>query len=134
MTEKAVASTAQPKKEWEAGLESIKWVREELNRAGQRETRLVAVMDGGYDTQGIWKALPENTTALVRCARNRTLYALPKPIKGKRQRGRPAEYGERQAYPFEWLKRRKSETKITIRVRRRIRKLRYWGLVLVRED
>lgn len=126
VTEKANPSSATPEKEWEAGLENLKWVREELDQQGHEETRLVALMDGGYDTQGIWQDLPENTTALIRCARNRALYALPKLPKGKRKRGRPVLYGERQEAPYKWLKRRKSETKITIRIRRRVRKLRYW--------
>lgn len=131
VTEKAAPSNAVPQKEWEAGQQGLKWLRAELDQQGHKETRLVTVMDGKYDTQNIWKDLPHNTTAIVRCARNRSLYALPKKSQGKR--GRPAKYGKLQPKPYEWLKRRKSETRITIRVRHYERHLRYWvvGPVLV---
>lgn len=133
VTEKSVPCKAQPQKEWAAGLASLQWVRKVLNQGGEESKRLVAVMDGSYDVQGIWGALPENSTALIRCARNRVLYALPRQAKGPRKRGRPPSYGTRQPAPHAWLHRSKSKRTTTIQVRGRARHLRYWvkGPVLV---
>lgn len=133
VTEKAVPCKAAPKKEWEAGLENLKWLRKVLNEQGQENRHTVAIMDGGYDTQGIWGGIPENSTALVRCALNRALYALPRQTKGPRQRGRPPSYGTRQPAPHAWLHKRKSMRTTTIQVRGHERYLRYWvkGPVIV---
>jgi hypothetical protein len=83
-TEKAVACAAPPCKEWEAGLAAWHWVRQELDAHGRADQVLVGVADGNYDTQGIWRELPERTVLVVRCARNRALYALPPGRTGRR--------------------------------------------------
>jgi len=125
VTAKAIPSTATPCKEWEAGLQSLAWAREQLNLHDRSAQRLVGVLDGNYDTQGIWKALPDNTTVIVRCAKNRALYALPNPVEGTRKPGRPALYGARQPAPHAWLRPRKQLQTMTVRIRGRERQLRY---------
>ena len=132
VTKKSVASSATACKEWEAGMQALRWVRKELDDCGREEQRLVGVMDGSYDTQGIWQAVPDNTTLLVRCARNRALYALPEAVE-KPKRGRPASYGERQPAPHEWLRPRKGLQTLKVKIRGRDRQLKYrvLGPVLV---
>jgi hypothetical protein len=124
VTAKSIPSSADPCKEWEAGLQGLAWVREQLNTHGREVTRLVGVMDGNYDTRGLWSALPENTTVVVRCAKNRALYALPVAPQHP-QRGRPASYGERQPAPRAWLRPRKQLQTMTVRIRGRDRLLKY---------
>ncbi len=124
-TAKAVSSEASPCKEWEAGLNLLRWTREELDQQGRAEQGLVGSMDGTYDTQGIWKDLPERTTLVVRCAKNRALYALPQEAEGPRGPGRPAVYGERLPAPPKWLQPRKELTMLTLPIRGRERHLPY---------
>lgn len=124
VTAKSIPSSAAPCKEWEAGLQMLRWVRGQLDRGGQEGQRLVGTLDGNYDTQGIWRALPNNTTLIVRCARNRAVYALPE-TPALRGRGRPASYGERHPAPHKWLRPRKMLKKLTVKIRGRDRELRY---------
>jgi hypothetical protein len=124
-TAKAVASTVAACKEWEAGLAALVWVRRQLDRLGRTAQQLVGILDGNYDTQGIWSALPARTTLLVRCAKNRALYALPQAVPGRRAPGRPALYGQRLPVPRAWLRPRKTQQSMTLPIRGRERHLRY---------
>jgi len=131
VTERGLPSEAKPCKEWEAGWRALCWVREEMNARGRGEQWLLAVGDGKYDVQGIWGALPERTVLLVRCAKNRALYALP----GERSAGpgRPRQYGERLKSPREWLHAPGPwrATRLTVRGRGRALKYRVLGPLLV---
>lgn len=120
--EKAVPSSAATCKEWEAGAQAIRWVREQLDAAGRSNQMLLALADGSFEKAvEFWKALPERTIFLGRTARNRVLYALPKYC-GK---GRPPEYGDRARTPAEWLKERAGWLSVNLKVRGRVRDLRY---------
>lgn len=122
-TEKAVPCSASPCKEWEAGLAAWHWVRHELDAAGRADQVLVGLGDGNYDTQGIWREVPDRTVLVVRCARNRALYALPPARTG--QRGAPAKYGARLEAPWRYLRHRRQLTPLTLRIRGRERHLAY---------
>lgn len=125
VTAKAIPSDAAPLKEWEAGLQALKWVREQLNAAGRVAQRLVGILDGSYDVQGIWKDVPENTTLLIRCAKNQALYKLPEPQAGPRGRGAPHKYGPRELAPKELIRYRKQLRSPTLRIRGLDRHLKY---------
>lgn len=132
VTEKAVPSDATPCKEWEAGLQGVQWVREALDAAGRSTQPLVAVFDGSYDTQGIWREVPEHTTFVIRCAKNRALYYLPEPP-ATPGRGAPRKYGERTPLPREFIHKRKQLQTLELEIRGRLRHLKYCvvGPVLV---
>ena len=129
--EKAVPGAAVPQKEWAAGLAALHWVRQELDAAGRQVQRLLVLADSTYNTQGVWAGLPDRTTLLARCARNRALYALPAPPAG---RGRPRQYGARRRPPHAWLEARRGWPTTRVRVRGRTIPLTYWvdGPCLVR--
>lgn len=97
---KAVPALAPVRKEWEAGLEYLAWVRGELDQAGRSAQWLLALADGAFDTLGMWRGLPARTALVVRTAKNRALYELPGDYAG---RGRPASYGARAPTPNDWL-------------------------------
>ena len=99
-TPKATAWEGYPaRKEWEAGLAGLEWLRAELDPDGQATRRLVVVADGAYTGAELWKGVPAETTLLARCAKNRALFALPPaPTPG---RGRPRTYGDRAPSPQE---------------------------------
>jgi len=126
VTAKAVPSAAQPRKEWEAGLDGLRWVRQELDGAGRVSQQLVGIGDGNFDVQDIWRELPEHTTLVVRCARNRKLFAMAE-AKELRGPGRPALYGPRLPMPAELLRERKRVcwTPLTLVIRGRKRELQY---------
>lgn len=124
VTEKAVPSDATPCKEWEAGLQGVQWVREALDAAGRSTQPLVAVFDGSYDTQGIWREVPEYTTFVIRCAKNRALYYLPEPP-ATPGRGAPRKYGERAPLPREWTHKRKQLQGLDLEIRGQMRHLQY---------
>lgn len=122
-TEKAIACAAPPCKEWEAGLAAWRWVRQELDAHGHGSQVVVGLADGTYDTQGIWRELPEGVILVIRCARNRALYALPEGRSGRR--GAPSKYGPRLEVPWKYLLRRRELTPLTVRIRGRERHLSY---------
>jgi len=124
VTEKAVPSDATPCKEWEAGLQGVQWVREALAAAGRSAQPLVAVFDGSYDTQGIWREVPEQTTFVIRCAKNRALYYLPE-APATPGPGAPRKYGERVPLPRELTRKRKQLQALELEIRGQRRHLKY---------
>jgi len=119
---KAVPAPSPPRREWEAALAEMGWLRGELDAAGRQEQPLVVVGDGSYDTAPLWAALPTNVTLIARCARNRALFALPSPEK---RRGAPRKYGERSRTPPEWLHEQTGWSRVSLPVRGREIALRY---------
>jgi hypothetical protein len=97
---KAVPAQEPPRREWEAGLAFLGWVRAELDQAGREVQRVLALADGGFDVLELWRQLPERVDLVVRTARNRCLYWLPQAYAG---RGRPASYGDKAPQPAAWL-------------------------------
>lgn len=113
---KAKPAAVPPRREWEAGLAFLHWVRQELDLAGREEQLILDLEDGSYDTLDFWRGLPERTVLAVRTARNRRLYYLPEKHPGP---GRPARYGPLAPHPGEWLHRGLSWQKRNILVRGR---------------
>jgi len=120
--EKAVAGAAPARREWEAALVFLRWVREQLDVAGRQVQTILALGDGAFDVEGLWRGLPQNVVLAVRTARNRVLYRLPTRRSGP---GRPALYGERWPSPGDYLRQRQGWTRTRIRVRGREQRLRY---------
>jgi hypothetical protein len=105
-----------PRREWEAGLAGLAWLRSQLDAAGRTDQALLALGDGSYSNAGTWAGLPERTTLLARCPRNRALFRLPPPYAG---RGRPRRYGERAPRPDAWLARAAGWQRAALTVRGR---------------
>lgn len=87
-----------PRKEWEAGVRLLRWLRRTLDSLGQRQRRILAVADGAYSGADLWKALPARVAVLARCAANRALFAPPGP-RPAGARGRTRRYGARLPTP-----------------------------------
>jgi hypothetical protein len=106
-------------KEWEAGLASLAWLRTELDAAGRQAQRVLAVADGLYSNQFVWRGLPERASLLARCPQNRALFTLP-PSPAQPTRGRRRKYGERAPAPQAWLRERRgwTTTRLSVRGRR----------------
>jgi hypothetical protein len=102
--------------EWEAGLTSLAWLRTELDGAGRQAQPVLAVADGLYSNQHLWRGLPAGVSLLARCPQNRALFALPQTGTG---RGRPRKYGERALAPRAWLRERSGWTTTRLAVRGR---------------
>ncbi len=108
--EKAVAAEGfEPKKQWEAALEAIRWLRANLDEAGREEQGLLVVGDGDFSAAEFRAQAPQKGVVLLtRCAKNRALYELPaapeeREKKKKKKPGRRRKYGERARRPDEWL-------------------------------
>jgi hypothetical protein len=104
--EKAVpAEGFEPKKQWEAASEAIRWLRTNLDEAGREKQRLLVLGDGDFSVAELRAGLPKESVVLVsRCAKNRAFYELPEaPERERRRRGRRRKYGDRAKKPFEWL-------------------------------
>lgn len=86
-----------PCPEWAAGLAALGWLRATLDHLGQPRRRILAVADGGYGGARVWMGLPRHVALLVRCPKNRALFALPGPEPPRR--GRARSYGERGPTP-----------------------------------
>lgn len=122
--EKAVLPEGtEPRKEWEAALDSLRWLRTELDTAGRRTQRLLVLGDGGFCVAKFFHELPQDVDLMARCAKNRALYVLPNNEKGKR--GRRRKYGEKARKPHEWLAERSGWRKAAFMVRGREVRPRY---------
>ena len=119
---KARPAAAQPTTEWQAGLDFVRWVREELDAAGREGQLLLTLGDGAYDTVGMWRGLPQRTVVVVRTAKNRRLRELPGPYSG---RGRRRKYGPVAPKPETWPGEWRSFQQINIVVRGRTIHMRY---------
>lgn len=97
---KAKPAQVEPRREWEAGLAGVAWVRARLDEIGRAVQPILVLADGSFDTLSFWSGLPERVILAVRTARNRALYWLPERQAGP---GRPASYGEKAPHPCEWL-------------------------------
>lgn len=111
--------------EHQTAVTVVHWVRGLLDGMGRSQQRMLVLADGSYDKVELWSALPKQTVLLVRTARNRVLYALHESVKGKRKRGRPALYGERLPAPHTYVQERGKMKRCDIRVRHRMRTMRY---------
>jgi hypothetical protein len=113
-----------PHTEWEAGLAQLTWVRTELDAAGRAGQRVLAIADATFGAKGMWQDLPEDVDLLVRCAKNRALFALPPaPVSG--QRGRKRVYGDQAPHPGDWLEERTGWSRTEVMVRGRAIPLTY---------
>lgn len=110
-----------PMAEWQAGMEGVQWVRNTIDPAHP----CVVVGDGGYSGAPVWNALPENTTLIARCAKNRALFALPDPDEPP-HRGRRRLYGRRGPAPQEQGNQQAGSQVCAILVRGKSRHLRIW--------
>lgn len=121
-TAKAVPAAVEPQKEWQAGIQGIAWVRQQLDQAGRSTQIVLALADGGFErVVEFWKQLPQRTVLLGRTARNRVLYELPQ-YGGI---GRPPDYGERAPKPSAWLRGKQGFETTFIQVRGREREMTY---------
>lgn len=119
-TVKSIEGEHEPRTEVEAGVEMVGMIREQMDKNGREEQKLMVLGDGSYDTLSFWPGLPHQTVGVVRTARNRCLYYLPtEDAHGNRK------YGEKAPAPHEWLKKRKGFTRQTVVVRGRERPMRY---------
>jgi hypothetical protein len=120
---KAVPSQAPARREWEAGLVFLQWLRAELDQVGRAKQRVLALADGGFDVLELWRQLPERVDLITRTARNRCLYYLPQGYAG---RGRPASYGDKAPAPATWLRSAKDRwTRRQVLVRGKLIEMRY---------
>jgi len=103
--EKAVpAEGFPPKKEWEAALEALVWLRKNLDEAERESQRVLVLGDGDFSVAEFRARLPEEGIVLMsRCAKNRSLYELPGLSGEQGGRGRPRKYGRKAKKPSEWL-------------------------------
>jgi hypothetical protein len=116
---KAVAAQGvTPRTEWETGLTQLTWVRSELDAAGRTDQQVLAIADTTFGAKGLWQDLPDRVDLLVRCAKNRALFALPTPSPPG-TRGRTRVYGEQARHPGDWLTERTGwqHTVVTVRGR-----------------
>jgi hypothetical protein len=121
--EKAVKAEERWCKDWQAGMQGLKWARQGLDEAGRSAQWLLALVDGGFErVVAFWQQLPERTILLGRSARQRVLYGLPGEYQG---RGRPKSYGERARTPAQWLKEKSGWKTFQPKVRGREREMRY---------
>lgn len=99
---KAIPAEEPARREWQAGLDFLKWVRATLDTLGRRQQWVLALVDGGFEVLDLWRGLPERVILLARTARNRRLFWLPNPPSHPGP-GRPSSYGEPAPHPAEWL-------------------------------
>lgn len=122
--EKAVLPEGvEPRKEWEAALDSLRWLRERLDGAGRVSQRLLVLGDGGFCVAKFFHELPTDIHLMARCARNRNLYQLPSNEEGKR--GRNRKYGDKAKKPHQWLAERSGWQRTEFMVRGREIRPRY---------
>lgn len=123
-TEASQAEAHPPKRESEAAVDFLGWLRARLEANGRAGQTLLLVGDGRYDSLPLWSALSgqaEETVVLVRSAKNRALYQMP-PEPGQ-ARGRKRLYGARAPTPQALWQERTGWQRLTLSVRGRERPL-----------
>lgn len=122
--EKAVLpEEMEPRKEWEAALDALRWLRKRLDKADRTSQRLLALGDGGFCVAKFFHELPHSVDLMAHCAKNRALYTLPEAKKGGR--GRRRKYGQNARKPHEWLAERSGWRRAEFMVRGRPVRPRY---------
>lgn len=117
-TEKSKPKVHVPCKEWEAAVQFLRWVRDQLTQAGRGDQTVLLVGDGHYDNVNLWQQLPSKAILLARSAKNRVLWQLPDPqAHGNRK------YGERAATPQQVWQERRGWRKVNLQVRGKLRHL-----------
>lgn len=101
-TEKSKPKGDEPRKEWEAAVLGLQWLKTGLKRNGRENQPVLMVADGGFDTVNLWKHLPERVVLCARSAKNRVLYHLP-PEGSRSNR----KYGDRAPTPTTYWQRQK---------------------------
>lgn len=94
----------EPRKEWDAALDSLRWLREALDDAGRAAQRLLVIGDGGFCVADLFRSLTRQTVLMAHCARNRNLYQLPDSE--EKRRGPKRKYGQKARKPHQWLSER----------------------------
>ena len=117
-TVKSKPKGTQPCKEWEAAVNFLEWIKQQLAQAGRSQQPLLMVADGHYDTLNLWKQLPPGVTLMVRSAKNRALWQLPEVGSRKNRK-----YGERAPKPVEVWRERKGWRHLEMMVRGKVRHL-----------
>lgn len=118
-TEKSEPQTVEPLKEWQACVQFLEWLQQQLCVSQRPHQPILFVGDGHYDNLKLWKQLPKGVTMLARSARNRALYHLPdKTMHGNRK------YGERARQPQTiWQDKKTRWQQVNIDVRGKTRHL-----------
>lgn len=117
-TEKSKPKVHVPCKEWEAAVQFLRWVRDQLTQAGRGDQTVLLVGDGHYDNVNLWQQLPSKAILLARSAKNRVVWHLPDP-QGHGNR----KYGERAATPQQVWQERRGWRKVNLQVRGKLRHL-----------
>ncbi len=90
-TEKSQPQTVEPQQEWQACVQFLIWLGEQLFQHQRPDQPILMVGDGRYDNLQLWRALPQGVTLLARSAKNRVLYHLPDETQhGNRKYGKRA--------------------------------------------
>ena len=121
-TEKSRRKQTPARKEWEAAVLFLKWVRQNLNQAGRSTQQVLMLADGSYDTIPLWNQLPETVSLLARSAKNRALYH---PLTETEQKDKRRKYGQRALTPQGYWRLRTGWRKLTVTIRMRDRQLTY---------
>ena len=119
-TEKSEPVAHEPCKEWEAAVQFLTWVRQQLVANGRALQQVLMVGDGSYDTLNLWKHLPDGVTLMARSARNRALFFFPDATMHANRK-----YGERAPTPQQVWQARKGWRKLNLDVRGKTRHLQY---------
>lgn len=117
-SEKSQPQIVEPLKEWQASLQFLIWLRQQLLAHDRPQQAILFIGDGHYDHLKLWQALPRGVTMLARSAKNRVLHHLPDAsMHGNRK------YGERAPSPQAVWRRNKRWQALALEVRGRTRHL-----------
>jgi hypothetical protein len=119
-TQKARRQISEARKEWEAALDFLNWLVGVLTKLGRGSQTVLMLVDGSFDTLGMWRGLPTGVILLARSAKNRVLHHLASP-----DAHRNRKYGDRAPTPQAFWQQRSGWQKLTLLIRGRIRHLQY---------
>lgn len=111
------------RKEWEAGLAFVQWVRQQLDAMGREMQQILYLADGGFENAHLWRQLPAGVIAALRTAKNRALRGYLPPE--ERRHGKL--YGPKQSAPAALWQQPKGKgwQRTTVTIRGHKRRLRY---------
>jgi len=82
------------------GAERLQWLRQQMDRSGSAQRRLIACVDGRFTNSTVFEAVPERTVLIGRLRKDTVLYFLPQ---AQPERGRKRKYGALAPTPEQLL-------------------------------
>src|SRR5262249_49184400 len=83
------------------GVNRLQWLRQQMDRSGSAQRRLITSVDGRFTNSTVFEAVPQRPVLVGRPRKDTVLYHLPQT---QPEKGRKRKYGQEAPTPEQLLK------------------------------